>query len=120
MPKQLITALVLLLSVASSTAGVLKEGIWIPSGCGVRQEPPFIDTTTVDSYNASVKAINEWQKTAKAYDDCIVKEANADSAVIAKSATEEQGKLKEIVNKINNDLNTGRELLEQRQRTGSM
>jgi hypothetical protein len=113
MLKQIITAGILLLSATLSTAGELKNGIWIASTCGNRQEAPFVNANTLDSYNASVKAINAWQLTAKTYDDCLINEANADSALIAKTATEEQGKLKEIVNKINADLNAGKVQLEQ-------
>ncbi|SJM92388.1 conserved exported hypothetical protein [Crenothrix polyspora] len=119
MLKRFIATNILLLGAASTTAGVLKQGVWVPSSCGSREEAPFIDTSNADAYNASVKAINAWQKTASAYDDCLVKEANTDSAVIVKTVTDEQGKLKEIVKKINDELNTGREFLDQK-RKGSL
>ncbi|WP_394754213.1 hypothetical protein [Crenothrix sp.] len=118
MLKRFLTTTVLLLGTASTTAGVLKEGIWMPSGCGPRQEAPLIDASTADAYNASVKAINDWQKLASAYDDCLVKEANVDSALIAKMATDEQSKLQETVKKINKEINAGRELLEHKRKGG--
>lgn len=118
MLKRFIAINILLLGAASTTAGVLKQGVWV-SSCGSREEAPFIDTSNADTYNASVKAINAWQKTASAYEDCLVKEANTDSAIIAKTATDEQSKLKDIVKKINDELNTGREFLDQK-RKGSL
>jgi hypothetical protein len=113
MLKRILMASILLTCAASPIAGELKDGIWVSGTCGIRQEAPLINAGTLDSYNASVKAVNEWQLATKVYDDCLVKEANADSALIAKTATEEQDKLKEIINKINAELNAGRAQLEQ-------
>lgn len=114
MLKRFVVTVVLSFSAVSATAGDLKEGVWIPSACGSRQEPPVVDVTTIDSYNASVKALNEWQRAIKVYDDCLVKEANTDSAVIANTAKAEQGALKAIVDKLNNDLDAARATLEQK------
>ncbi len=51
---------------------------------------PVIDQSSVDAYNQSVKAINDWQQKANAYNGCLIKEANADNTLIANSANGEQ------------------------------
>ena len=102
------------LTVAPVMAGALKDGAWVPSGCEKTMDPTVVDTTSADSYNASVKALNAWQQTAQAYDDCVVKEANADAALIAESVKVGQGKVKELMTKINKQLDDGRALLQQR------
>lgn len=103
MLKQLII-LNLLVCSPSAMAGVFKDGAWLASGCEAPPAAPVIEANTVDSYNASIRAVNDWQRLAKAYDDCIVNEANADSALIAKTATGEQGKLKDKIQNIDSEL----------------
>jgi hypothetical protein len=107
----------LMCSTASVTAGVLSKDTWVASGCEKPQDPPFIDASSLDSYNTSITATNEWQKTAKSFDDCIVKQANADGVIITDSVKAEQTKMKDIINKINRDLENGKAFLEQKRTT---
>lgn len=100
--------------VGTCQAGSLQGGTWQPSNCGTSPEPPTVTANNIDFYNASVKAINEWQQAAKTHDDCTVKEANADSALIVKTVTDQQAKLKEVVNRLDNELKAAREKLEKK------
>jgi len=90
----------MVLTAVSSTAGTITNGAWSPSGCGTEPAVPVIDQSSVDAYNQSVKAINDWQQKANAYNGCLIKEANADNALIANSANDEQVRLKSAIEKI--------------------
>lgn len=111
--KQLIAANVFWFSITAA-AGTLTNGIWLPNACGNRPDPPIINDSTIDSYNTSVKAFDEWQRTSQAYDDCLVKEANTDSGIIVKMAKAEQEKIKDLLNNLNEQLKAGKAKLEQR------
>jgi hypothetical protein len=75
---------------------------------------PVIDSSSAEAFNKSVGTINEWQKQLQAYNDCMVKEANADSAAIGKAATAEQARINEAIEKVNQDATAGRQRVEQR------
>jgi hypothetical protein len=63
---------------------------------------PVIEQGSVDEYNQSVKAINDWQQKANAYTytGCVIKEANSDNSLIANAANNEQAKFKATIEKI--------------------
>lgn len=61
---------------------------------------PVIEQSSVDAFNNSVKVINEWQQKANAYNTCLINEANADNALIAKTAKEEQSRFRAAIEKI--------------------
>ena len=90
--------LVLLCNVAA--AGILENGGWAPAKCGDKPNPPTIADQDVDSFNKSVKALNEWQQQAKTYFECMVNEANADSAAIANSANSRQAEYRQSFERI--------------------
>ncbi|MGZ8184463.1 MAG: hypothetical protein ACXWT1_21170 [Methylobacter sp.] len=100
MTKQLFFTAALMLTAVSGTAGTIANGTWLPSGCGAEPVVPVIDQSSVDAYNQSVKAINDWQQQATAYNACLIKEANADNALTANSANDEQARLKAAIAKI--------------------
>jgi len=75
-------------------AGTISNGVWLPSACGAEPSPPVFKQKSIEEYNDSVKLINEWQLKANAYNNCLIKEANIDNALIAKSANEQQSKLR--------------------------
>jgi len=56
-----------MLAIVSGTAGTITNGVWLPSGCGTEPVVPVIDQNSVDAYNQSVKAINDWQQKANTY-----------------------------------------------------
>jgi hypothetical protein len=64
---------------------------------------PVIEQSSVDAFNKSVKVINEWQQKANAYNTCLINEANADNALIAKTVNEEQSRLRAAIEKIKSD-----------------
>ena len=90
----------LLLAHTSSNAGTLMNGAWFPSGCGEKPEPPIIDSTSTDNFNRSVDAINEWQDRALEYNSCLIKEANADSELITKTANDVQSKFQKEIDRV--------------------
>ncbi|SFH54262.1 hypothetical protein SAMN05216299_12041 [Nitrosospira sp. Nsp14] len=93
-------------------AGVIGPEGWSPAGCGARPQTPSIDSSSADAFNKSVGAINEWQKQLLAYHDCMVKEANADSAAINHAATGEQKRINDAIEKVNQDATAGRQKVE--------
>jgi hypothetical protein len=106
------TALIMVASVSVGTAGTIANGTWAPSGCGTEPGVPIIEQGSVDAYNKSVKAINEWQQKANAYNTCLINEANADNAVIAKTANEEQSRLRAAIEKIKTDADAAKTRLD--------
>ena len=103
MIKRLFFIVIMMLTAISSTAGTITNGTWSPSGCGTEPVVPVIDDTSVDAYNQSVKAINDWQQKATIYNDCLINEANADNLLIANFANDEQARLKAAIEKIQAD-----------------
>lgn len=97
----------------TANAGVLENGSWSASGCGAMPETPAIDSSSAEAFNRSVGAINAWQNKMQVYHDCMIKEANADSLTINQAATAGQGRINEIVEKINAEVAAGRKKVEQ-------
>lgn len=83
-----------LFSVSFTIAGNVVNGVWAPSHCGSKESAPVIDHSSVDAYNNSIKKINDWQNFANDYMNCLINEANADNALIAKTANDEQDKFR--------------------------
>ena len=101
--KTFFTAVIMVATASVGTAGTITNGTWSPSGCGTVPAAPVIEQGSVDAYNKSVKEINEWQKKANAYNSCVINEANADNALIAKTANEEQSRFRAVIDKIKVD-----------------
>jgi hypothetical protein len=97
----------------TANAGVIKEGGWSASGCGAMPEAPVIDSSSADTFNQSIGKLNDWQKQVQIYHDCMVKEANTDSATINQGATAEQAKINEAVEKMNKEVAAGKKKVEQ-------
>ncbi|MBA4141917.1 MAG: hypothetical protein H0X43_02700 [Nitrosospira sp.] len=85
----------------TASAGTLENDVWSPAGCGAMPEAPVIQSGSVEAFNKSIATINAWQEQLQAYHDCMVKEANADSATINRSATAEQTRIEEAIEKLN-------------------
>ncbi|MFZ2168034.1 MAG: hypothetical protein WAW61_00190 [Methylococcaceae bacterium] len=98
----------MLATVSAGTAGTITNETWSPSACGTEPVVPVIEQGSVDAYNKSVKAINEWQQKANAYSTCLINEANADNALIAKIANEEQSRLRMAIEKIKTDMDAAK------------
>lgn len=113
MKRQILTAtLIALAGGLPASAGTLVDGQWTAAGCGTPPGAPKLDFSDVDAYNRSVEQITDWQRKAQAYNDCIVQEANADNAAIAKSANAEQEKFRSAVDEINAASQAARSKLE--------
>src|SRR5688500_19856949 len=93
----------------TANAGVLEKDKWSTSGCGALPETPVVDASSAAAFNQSVGKINTWQNQVKAYHDCMVKEANADTAAINASAMGEQKRINEAVEKVNADAAAGKQ-----------
>ena len=98
--RTFMTAIIIVATVSVGTAGTISNGVWSPSACGTEPEIPVVEQDSVETYNQSIKTINDWQQKANAYNTCVINEANADNAIIAKTATEQQNKFRAAVEKI--------------------
>ncbi|EIC31524.1 MULTISPECIES: hypothetical protein [Methylomicrobium] len=93
-------------------AGTLANGKWSLADCGNKPEVPAIDQTNVEAFNRSVAKINTWQQQAKAYYECLVKEANTDNAVIADTANAAQAEYRATVESIGRQADAAKKKLE--------
>ena len=98
--KTFMAAIIIVITGSVSMAGTISNGTWSPNNCGIEPALPVIKQDTVETYNQSIKTINEWQKKANDNVSCVINEANADNAIIAKTATEQQNKFRAAVEKI--------------------
>ena len=110
--KTFFTAVILVAAASVGTAGTISNGAWSPSACGTEPEVPVIEQDSVESYSQSIKTIDEWQQKAYAYNSCVINEANADNAVIVKTANEKQNKLRATVEKIKTDTDAAKAKLD--------
>ena len=108
------TAVIMVASASAVTAGTITNGTWSPSACGTEPVIPVIEQSNVDAYNKSIKAINEWQQKANTYNTCLINEANADNALIAKTANEEQSRLRAAMAKIKTDAEAAKTRLDRK------
>ena len=73
------------------------------SGCGTEPVPPVIEQGSVEAYNKSVMAINEWQQKVNSYNTSLINEADTDNALVANTANGEQSRLRVAIEKIKTD-----------------
>ncbi len=109
MKRILLAVPVTLTLMFAANAGTLDNGSWSPSGCGAMPEAPNVNSNSVDTLNQSIAAVNTWQKQLQTYDECMIKEANVDVAVISSVANAQQVRYREASTKINTELATGRD-----------
>ncbi len=114
MIKQLFFTATVIFITFTATAGTIINGVWSPSSCGTEPVVPVIEQDSVDAYNKSVKAINDWQKKASAYNSCLINEANADNSLIANSANEEQARLKAAIDRIQTETSAAKAKLDKK------
>ena len=105
----LFAAPVMLAVTFAANAGTLNNESWSPNGCGAMPEAPAVNSNSVDTINQSIAAVNDWQKQLQAYDECMIREANADTAVIANSAKAQQTQYRRASEKITAEVAAGRE-----------
>lgn len=114
MMKRLFFTATMMLTAVSGMAGTITNGVWTPSSCGTEPVVPVIEQGNVDEYNQSVKAINDWQQKANAYNGCLIKEANADNSLIASSANDEQARLRAAIDKIQTETTAAKAKLDKK------
>jgi hypothetical protein len=110
--KLFFIAVIMAATASVGTAGTITNGTWSPSGCATEPVVPVIVQGSVDAYNKSVKAINEWQQKANTFNTCLINEANADNALIAKTANKEKSRFLTAIDKIKTDTDAAKAKLE--------
>ena len=106
------TLLLMTANISVCMAGSINNNVWSANACGNEPEVPTIKQDNIETYNQSIKAVNEWQQAANAYNSCVVNEANTDNALIAKIANEMQNKFRLTVEKIKVDADAAKALLD--------
>ena len=94
---RLFVILGLTMLVLEANAGTLSNEDWKPSNCGEKPEAPEFNEESIEAFNQSVLAVNEWLKTSSTYMKCLADEANADTKRITDSAAAEQKAHKELL-----------------------
>lgn len=100
--------LILVCLSTAAFAGTLKNGTWSPTGCGSLSDAPGIDDSSIDAYNNSIAAINNWEQASAIYFNCLVNEANQDNKTISSSANREQLNHQQILEAIKASLEQAR------------
>ena len=106
--------LIMIMAAPVDRAGTITNGAWAPTGCGIETVAPVVEQSSVDAYNKSVKAINEWQQKTNAYNTCLINEANADNALIVKTAQEEQRRFQAAIQKVKTDTDAAKAKLDRK------
>jgi len=110
--KLMLVLSLMFFSITVVKAGSVVNGVWSPGNCGIKQPPPVIDQSSIDAYNKSIKTVNEWQHVANGYMTCLINEANADNALIAKVANDEQANFRAEVEKIKTETEAAKQKLD--------
>lgn len=115
--RSMTTMMILALALAGggAEAGVLKAGTWTPTSCGTEPTPPTINGSSRAAYEASVKEAQAYQTTAKQYDDCFFKEAQADNQTIGTALTDHQNVIKGAFDKLQADAKAAADRLNKKQ-----
>ena len=61
-------------------------GAWSPEQCGAEPARPVLDLGDRAKYNHSADVVNEYEGKAKAWDACVMKQANVDMEAISAAA----------------------------------
>ena len=61
-------------------------GTWSPQECGAEPARPVLDLSDRAKYNRSADVVNEYEGKAKAWDACVMKQANSDMEAISAAA----------------------------------
>jgi hypothetical protein len=110
--KQSLYIISLCITTLDATAGNLSNGQWQPANCGQKSPSPTFNTRNADDYNKSVKEVMAWQTKTQEYQNCLVKEANMDNEIIAKSANAAQEEFRNEIDKIKKDAETAKKQTE--------
>ena len=111
--KRFLFVLVILVSAISvAKAGSISNGVWSPTTCGTQPVTPVVEQNSIEAYNKSIAVINGWQQKANDFMNCVINEANADNALIAKTANEEQAQFRRLIDKVKADTDAAKDKLD--------
>ncbi len=68
-----------------------RDGGWTPQGCGDEPPRPSLDLGDREKYNRSAELVNEYEARAKAWDTCVMKEANTNMNAVSAAAKTRMG-----------------------------
>jgi hypothetical protein len=112
MKRKIFFAVPLVFTVISASAGTLENGTWRPDGCGPVPETPAIVSSSADAFNQSIAAVNEWREKLRAFDECMINEANQDGAAIAEAAKAHQQRYQDASARLSDELAAARDQFE--------
>ena len=94
------------LALSGATAGTLAGGAWTPTGCGEEPIAPTLNISSAETFSESLKWVKLYETKIKTYNDCFIKEANADNQAINDTAKAEQARVNAAFDKYNADSKT--------------
>ena len=59
---------------------------WSAPNCGHEPAPPVVESGSVDRYNASIDRVSAYDKAARAYSECVSRQAVAEQSAISNDA----------------------------------
>lgn len=71
---------------AAPDASSDAAGTWSPTACGAEPVRPVLDLGDRAKYNHGADVVNEYEGKAKAWDACVMKQANTDMEAISAAA----------------------------------
>jgi len=101
-----LTTVLASLVVSSAGAGTLSGGAWTPGSCGDEPAAPTLNVSSAEAYGESLKWIKLYETKIKVYNDCFIKEANADNQAINDTVKAEQARVNAAFDKYNADSKT--------------
>ena len=104
MPLWLRSTLLLLVLYGTSCAETQSAVPWTPTECGAEPEKPVVDLSDPVKYNKSVDEVNAYRERAKAWETCVVKEANADMVAVNNDAKAKMTAISESTKRIQGEL----------------
>lgn len=100
-------AVLLSMLCAPSFAQDASPGAWAPTGCGAAPEKPPLNLSDQAAYNKSVDEVNAYEEKAKAWDTCMMKEANAAMVSVSNDAKAKMAAINESATRIQNGVWAG-------------
>ncbi|WP_203413057.1 hypothetical protein [Entomobacter blattae] len=84
-----------------SAFGASAQAAWAPTQCGKEPEKPTLDVASVERYNASTEKFTAYEKAARSYYACALKEARQETAPIMNGMKTIHNRMTENLNGLN-------------------
>ena len=107
MPRWLCFTLLLMISCGTSWAETPSAVPWTPTECGAEPEKPAVDLSDAAKYRKSVDEVKAYEEQAKAWNTCVMKEANAAMVAVNNDARAKMTAISEGANRIQSRLWAG-------------